>query len=192
MEPVLRWVVFGVWVFWLLRYWQGGLTAWSHLQESQSSLDRGLMVTIGLCTLGLTLAALAWLLRPLEVVLLLDSIFITLAGAGLVVAGVAGTFYSRSVLGTYWTADVRVRTDQRIVERGPYAWVRHPIYSAAILLYLGMALAFPTVWTWAAVGVSVVAYLFKTWDEDRFLAVCLSGYSEYQQRVRYRLIYGLW
>ena len=192
METVVRWVVFGVWVFWLLRYWQGGLTAWGHLQEAQSRLDRGLMAVIGFCSLVLTLACLAFLLRPLAAIAIFAPFYFALAGAGLVIAGVAGTFYSRSVLGGYWTADTCVQPEHHIVEHGPYARVRHPIYGAAILIFLGMGMAFPHAWVWAAVVVAVLAYLVKTVDEDRFMTAHLPGYAEYRRRVRYRLIYGLW
>ena len=108
-------------------------------------------------------------------------------------AGAAGTFYARHYLGRFWTAETTVKADHRIIDHGPYGVVRHPIYTAAIGMYLGGGLAFATWWGLAAALFVIVGYVLKTRLEDDFLADRMApGYGDYRRRVRYRLAPGVW
>jgi protein-S-isoprenylcysteine O-methyltransferase Ste14 len=89
---------------------------------------------------------------------------------------------------------VRIQEDRghQVVTGGPYRYVRHPMYVGIILLFPCMAL-FLGSW-WALVPASLIAILMviRTALEDRTLRAELPGYAEYAQRVRYRLLPGVW
>jgi len=71
--------------------------------------------------------------------------------------------------------------------------VRHPIYTATLVFYLGTTLAFSAWWTWAVLTVLLVGYVLKALDEERFLGANLSAaYEDYRRRVPYRLLPGIW
>jgi protein-S-isoprenylcysteine O-methyltransferase Ste14 len=114
-------------------------------------------------------------------------------GYVLVLAGLAGVAWAESV-NRHFEPTVRIQTDRdhTVVDTGPYAIVRHPGYAAAGLLCLGIPLALGSFW---ALVPGVVAYLVlvvRTVLEDRTLRAELPGYEGYAQRVRYRLVPGVW
>ena len=112
-------------------------------------------------------------------------------------AGIAlGIYIFHVVMRTnsYATAVVRIQDERghQVVSTGPYAFVRHPMYSGAILYFLGIALLLGS---WYAVGIAVALIalfgLRAVWEEQTLIDE-LPGYAAYAQRVRYRLIPGLW
>jgi protein-S-isoprenylcysteine O-methyltransferase Ste14 len=95
---------------------------------------------------------------------------------------------------TFLSPLVRIQTErqQRVVTTGVYAWVRHPMYLGASLMFLGAPLL-----TGAAsaliVGLGLTLLLaVRILDEEKLLIVELPGYDDYRRRVRYRLIPFLW
>jgi protein-S-isoprenylcysteine O-methyltransferase Ste14 len=95
---------------------------------------------------------------------------------------------------SYATAVVRIQSERghQVISTGPYAFVRHPMYSGAIVYFIGMALLLGS-WHAVAIAVVIVALfgLRAVWEENTLKAE-LAGYSDYAQRVRYRLIPGVW
>ena len=118
-----------------------------------------------------------------------------LVGAGylLTVLGMVGNTWVLSV-NKFAEPSVRVQTErgQQVIDRGPYAVVRHPLYATAFLLCAGIPLALASYWALAPAGVAVVVIVVRTALEDRMLQNDLAGYRDYASRVRYRLIPGLW
>ena len=66
---------------------------------------------------------------------------IYLGGVGLVVAGLLLCVWARVVLGGNWSGTVTLKRDHEIVRTGPYRWVRHPIYTGLLVMFLGSAFA---------------------------------------------------
>lgn len=89
---------------------------------------------------------------------------------------------------------VRIQSDrgQTVVDTGPYAIVRHPLYLFSTFLMVGLALALGSYWALAPVAVGFVVIVVRTVLEDRMLQDELEGYKDYATRVRYRLIPGVW
>jgi protein-S-isoprenylcysteine O-methyltransferase Ste14 len=89
-------------------------------------------------------------------------------------------------------ARVQREREQFVIDAGPYHYVRHPMYCALIVLFIGLPLALAS-WL-ALVPAAAIAALFavRTALEDRLLTSQLPGYGEYAARVRYRLLPGLW
>jgi protein-S-isoprenylcysteine O-methyltransferase Ste14 len=93
---------------------------------------------------------------------------------------------------SYTSATIGVASGQTLVSTGPYGIVRHPMYANALLYVLGTPLALRSWWGLVPVGVMLVALVWRLTDEERMLAHELTGYSDYQSRVRYRLIPHVW
>jgi protein-S-isoprenylcysteine O-methyltransferase Ste14 len=91
---------------------------------------------------------------------------------------------------TYGAATIQVEAEQRVVSTGPYAIVRHPMYSAALVLTVGMPLALGSWWGLVTIVPGVLVFVWRLLDEERFLRRNLPGYAEYTQKVRWRLIPG--
>ena len=114
-------------------------------------------------------------------------------GAALIVAGFLATlavFRANS----FAAPQVRVQSDreQRVIDGGPYALVRHPMYAAAILYLFGMPLLLGSAYGLMAPPLFIVGVSLRAIGEERTLARELPGYADYMTRVRYRLIPGVW
>ena len=104
-------------------------------------------------------------------------------GAGLAVAGTALHVHARRALGAAWTSAVRA-DDVTLVDHGPYAVVRHPLYAALALLVVGTVLAHPSRATIAGGAGCLAGLALKTAWEERALAGALGErWRAYRARV---------
>ena len=94
----------------------------------------------------------------------------------------------------FFSSLVRIQKDREheVCSSGPYRIVRHPGYAGNILALPGIVLALGSVWTLIPVGIAIIIAVIRTELEDRTLQEELKGYKEYVQRVRYRLIPGIY
>jgi protein-S-isoprenylcysteine O-methyltransferase Ste14 len=115
-------------------------------------------------------------------------------GLLLIAAGYALVFWAM-IENRFFSSVVRIQSDrgQHVVSSGPYAFVRHPGYSAGILIVLASGIALGS-WLAAAFLVAVVLpfLLYRVINEDRVLQSQLDGYAEYALRVRWKLVPGFW
>jgi protein-S-isoprenylcysteine O-methyltransferase Ste14 len=89
---------------------------------------------------------------------------------------------------SFGSATVKIAKDQKLISTGPYAIVRHPMYSSAAVYFIGMALALGSFWGLIPAILTVLALVARLLDEEKFLAQNLQGYTQYRDRVRWRLI----
>ena len=89
---------------------------------------------------------------------------------------------------------VRIQTERghKVIDTGPYAIVRHPGYVSAMPLSAAIALCLGSVWALIPAGLASALLVLRTQWEDQTLQAELPGYKEYTQRVRYRLVPGVW
>jgi len=94
----------------------------------------------------------------------------------------------------FFSSVVRIQTDRGhvVCDTGPYRIVRHPGYAGNNLALLGIVLALGSVWTIIPVSVALIITVIRTALEDQTLQEELPGYRDYAQRVRYRLIPGIY
>ena len=118
-------------------------------------------------------------------------IYVVITGDFLVAIGFYFIFYVYRE-NTYTSATVQVVANQRVIDTGPYALVRHPMYASALLYLFGTPLALGSYWGLLPFFFVIPFLVWRLFDEERMLTRELEGYSEYQQRVRYRLVPGLW
>ena len=119
--------------------------------------------------------------------------WVCVLGYALFIAGMAGLTWVESV-NKFFEPTVRIQTDRghRVIDTGPYAIVRHPGYVSACPYFVGMALSLGSLWALIPALLSCLLLAVRTILEDRTLRDELTGYKEYAQRVRYRLIPGVW
>jgi protein-S-isoprenylcysteine O-methyltransferase Ste14 len=93
---------------------------------------------------------------------------------------------------SYAAANISVADGQTVIDSGPYAHVRHPMYAGALWLFIGMPLALGSWLTIVLVPVILPVLLWRLLDEEKILRRDLPGYTEYAGRVRHRLIPHVW
>jgi protein-S-isoprenylcysteine O-methyltransferase Ste14 len=103
---------------------------------------------------------------------------------------------------TYWgmktnrffSSYVRIQTDRghQVVQRGPYAFIRHPGYAGTILFTLGTPFLLNSIPALCLASVTTLITVLRTFLEDRTLKQELPGYSQYAENVRYRLLPLVW
>jgi protein-S-isoprenylcysteine O-methyltransferase Ste14 len=98
------------------------------------------------------------------------------------------------VANRYFSPVVRIQSERghRVVTTGPYRYLRHPGYSGMIVASLCGGIALGSWWSLVPLVPFVMMFLRRTATEDRFLRERLENYESYAERVRYRLVPGLW
>ena len=109
------------------------------------------------------------------------------AGVLLVFAGAIVVAKAGRALGSGFTPFPKPAEEGALVETGPYAVMRHPVYSGGLLFASGISLALSP-WALAATGALAVVWALKSRVEERFLAARYPAYADYCARTRYRLI----
>ncbi|KVE40269.1 methyltransferase family protein [Burkholderia sp. BDU5] len=112
-------------------------------------------------------------------------------GNALVIAGFAICF---AVLreNRFASSIVEVRRGQTVISSGPYRFVRHPMYSGAMVIFFGSPIAAQSTWAWPFAAVLAAGVAARLIDEERYLSVHLDGYRAYCERVRWRLVPRVW
>ena len=109
------------------------------------------------------------------------------AGIGLAftVAGLCFAVWARVHLGKYWSGCITLKENHRVIQTGPYAWVRHPIYSGIILALFGTAITLGTIPAFAGFAFMVVSFVRKLKIEETWLRSQFGAeYEAYQNRVK--------
>jgi protein-S-isoprenylcysteine O-methyltransferase Ste14 len=114
-----------------------------------------------------------------------------IAGDALMLVGWLGIFYVFRE-NSFTSSTIELAEDQKVISTGPYAWVRHPMYAAALLMLTGIPISLGSWWGLLIMAAIVPAVLWRLLDEEKFLATNLAGYVQYQGSVRYRLLPPIW
>jgi len=92
---------------------------------------------------------------------------------------------------TFAAATIDVDNAQRVIATGPYALVRHPMYSGALLILLGTPPALGSWWGLLPVVLLAAVIIWRLLDEEAVLTRRLPGYAAYRRSVRWRLVPGI-
>jgi protein-S-isoprenylcysteine O-methyltransferase Ste14 len=152
-------------------------------QKEQSLVIKlsGLMFLAGFIVAGLGVR-FNWYILPTPVVIVATFLFL-----------IAYLIYAEVLReNTYLSRTIEVQENQKVIDTGLYGIVRHPMYSATLLLFLSMPIVLGSVYSFLI----FLAYPFiiakRIKAEEEFLEKELSGYSEYKKKVKYRLIPFIW
>ena len=157
-----------------------------HAKEKQKEQDHivklsGLMFLAGFVVSGLGFR-FQWYLLQREVVIIAAAMFL-----------VAYLLYAEVLReNTYLSRTIEVQEGQKVVDTGLYGIVRHPMYSATVLLFLSMPLVLGSVYAFVIFLVYPFLIASRIKHEEAFLEQELPGYSAYKQKVKYRLIPFVW
>jgi protein-S-isoprenylcysteine O-methyltransferase Ste14 len=94
----------------------------------------------------------------------------------------------------FFSSVVRIQKDrnQTVVQNGPYRFIRHPGYSAIILIFISMPVTLGSVWGFIPSGLTLLLLIIRTYLEDSTLKKELAGYDDYVKKVKWRLVPYLW
>jgi protein-S-isoprenylcysteine O-methyltransferase Ste14 len=90
------------------------------------------------------------------------------------------------------SAIIEVTKGQPVISTGPYRLVRHPMYSGALVMCLGIPLALGSAWGLLLCLPLAAVLVWRLVEEEKYLAEHLPGYAEYQTKTRYRLVPGIY
>lgn len=93
---------------------------------------------------------------------------------------------------TYLSRTVEIQENQKVIDTGLYSIVRHPMYLSSILLFLSMPFVLGSLYSFVVFLVYPFVIVKRIRYEEQFLEKELSGYKEYKQKVKYRLIPLIW
>lgn len=93
---------------------------------------------------------------------------------------------------TYLSRTIEVQENQKVIDTGLYGIVRHPMYSATLLLFLSMPLVLGSIYSFLIFLAYPLIIAKRIKNEEEILEKELEGYSEYKQKVKYRLIPFIW
>jgi protein-S-isoprenylcysteine O-methyltransferase Ste14 len=116
---------------------------------------------------------------------------VVLAGDALVALGFLIVFLVFRA-NTFTSGTIEIAADQRVIDTGPYALVRHPMYAGALVMFVGLPLALGSWWGLLAAAGIVPVLALRLLREEDFLSDNLAGYADYRRRVRYRLAPLIW
>jgi protein-S-isoprenylcysteine O-methyltransferase Ste14 len=116
---------------------------------------------------------------------------ICLVGAVLVAVGLE-VIALVVIQNNYAAATVQVEAGQTVVSTGLYGLVRHPMYTGNLIMMVGIPLALGSYWGLVFVVPGLIVLASRIRDEEKLLQKDLDGYREYTQKVRYRLVPGMW
>ena len=92
----------------------------------------------------------------------------------------------------YLSRTVEVQKNQKVIDKGLYSLIRHPMYTATVFLFLAMPVILGSVWSFLVFIVYPFIIASRIKYEEAFLEKELEGYSEYKQKVKFRLIPFIW
>jgi protein-S-isoprenylcysteine O-methyltransferase Ste14 len=180
-----------VWIatFWLCIVPEIVLSAMLRSGKSAKKSDRGSKwIVIGAANLAMAIGFIVVIEFP---GLSIHTHWKILFDAGIVVwlSGSLFRFYSMRTLGRFFTYDVAISTGQRVIDRGPYRWIRHPSYLGSLVANIGLGM---TLTHWLALFLPALclglAYAYRITIEERALQEGLgTAYREYMQRT-WRLV----
>lgn len=152
-------------------------------QQEQSMVVKlsGLMFLCGFIVAGFGVR-FEWYMLPPETVMIFAVLFL-----------MAYVLYAEVLReNTYLSRTIEVQENQKVIDTGLYGIVRHPMYSATLLLFLAMPLVLGSVYSFLIFLVYPFIIAKRIKGEEEFLEKELPGYREYKQKVKYRLLPFIW
>ena len=118
-----------------------------------------------------------------------DWVWIFSDGMLVVIMGLLFVIFRKN---TYLSATIEVQEHQQVISDGPYALVRHPMYSVALLLFVFTPLSLGSFWALLSLPLMILVLMLRCLDEEIALKKQLAGYEDYCKKVRYHIVPWVW
>jgi protein-S-isoprenylcysteine O-methyltransferase Ste14 len=183
MNPLHRWIFPAIWCSWVAYWIYSGFRV-RPTKRSQSSGAR----LVYLAEVYVAFALVAWhgfAVSWLGAWIFAPSRALFIAGAGIAMAGLGFSVWARHHLGEYWSGGITLKEGHRLIRSGPYALVRHPIYTGMIFGMLGTAIALDQYRGLLALALLVESLIRKLRTEEKWLTQEFGEeYLQYRREVR--------
>jgi protein-S-isoprenylcysteine O-methyltransferase Ste14 len=93
---------------------------------------------------------------------------------------------------TFTSAVIAVGAEQKLISTGPYAIVRHPMYAGAFIMLFGVPLSLASWWGLLPIIPMILVIVARLLEEEKFLVKSLTGYADYRNKVKFRIIPYVW
>jgi len=193
MLLVYHYIFLFVWAAFLI-YWQimwqrmaAGAKANQRLESAASRVLRAVLICLAILLMGYPRIPVAWLSLQLWP----QGLVSFWAGFAVTLAGLLFCVWARVHLGRNWSSAVTVKQDHELIVSGPYALVRHPIYSGLLLAFAGTALAIGQIRALLGFALVAIAPGLKLRLEEKWMRTQFGAkYEAYSERVK-ALVPGL-
>ena len=179
LQTFLEYLFAAMGVYWIVRTKRSGAK-----EKGEGNAFRVLRLTILVVTFALLFSS--WLrIGPLGWRFVPRNQAIEIAGTIMAVAGLTITVWAREHLGRNWSDKVEIKVDHELIRSGPYAHMRHPIYSGFLLAAIGTVVAFGQVRGLLATSLALLVMLQKIRLEETYMTEQFRGeYLSYQRKVK--------
>lgn len=161
-------LIFGSWLL-FVAYWFFAALSAKRPAKKESSGER--LIHIAFMAVGFFMFyGDAFRFGVLNCRFLADELWIAWVGATLTLAGVLFAIWARFTIGREWSAEVQIKEGHQLIRNGPYAHIRHPIYTGILLALCGTAIAVGEVRGIVGVALILVGFIRKAKKEERLLA----------------------
>ena len=186
MQAIISWTITGSWLA-FVGYWRYASQSVKQTTAQETGGSRAvhlglLALGFGLVFLPLGIGPLGWRILPATAP---DTAVVTAVGALLTLLGVGFAIWARAALGQNWSGIVTLKAAHQLIRRGPYALVRHPIYTGLLLALLGTAMVGGELRGLLAILIVTLAYWRKSRLEETYLVRQFgAAYQAYQREVK--------
>ena len=174
---MLGWVAFSL-------YWDAAGKKTAETRSAESRWSRWIHLFLANVALILEVVPLHSRFLPLSTAIMAGGLAIEAAGLLLAIL-------ARRHLGMYWSGEISIKVDHRLIRSGPYRKLRHPIYSGLLAMYAGMAVVTGTWLALAGLAMAAIAYVRKIRLEEENLRAAFGAEYEAYRRESWALAPGL-
>jgi protein-S-isoprenylcysteine O-methyltransferase Ste14 len=173
-------LILACWVL-LILYWNISARSSKPAEEHQRWASRFARLPVWL---GYILLVAAWV-HPFGMVVIPHTVIAEYLGVAICAVGLFAAIWSRKTLGGDWSRDVELKQGHTLVERGPYRFVRHPIYTSHLLMGLGTAIASGLLVAFVGLLLFFIGFWIKLKQEESLLLSYFPDeYPAYKARVK--------
>ena len=171
-----------VWIAFLI-YWRikaANTKSTQRLEPAASGILRLLIILVAIVLLSTTWIPLPWLYRPVW----RAGFWPFWLGAAVTVSGLLFAVWAREHLGRNWSSQVSIKQDHELITTGPYAVVRHPIYTGILVGFLGLAIALSEVRGFVVLVLFFLVFWAKLSKEEQWMSSQFGEtYAKYVHRT---------